>query len=402
MNTFDVPRYVARIMNTIEEAGFECFLVGGCVRDMFLRRMPSDWDITSSAPPQEIMRIFEKTVPTGLKYGTVTVLCDEGKAEVTAYRSESGYGDYRRPSEVHFAGDIKTDLSRRDFTVNAMAFNLSRGFFDPFGGRDDLKKRMIRAVGDPYSRFEEDALRILRAYRFAAQLDFEVESHTLEAARDRAELVAKISGERIKSELDRILMSGNPHWSLALARTGALDFLGSNSSEKPCTLNECERLALVPAVPAARFAAFFYLLGTFDPHAAMVKLRFDTRTKDSTQRFLCELEQGFSNGSVQIKKRLSVGFAPEQYEIYLNLRAALTGCDVTDTIADLHKIVTNGEPYSLRMLAVNGSDIMQLGVAPGPSCGRILSVLLDKVIDNPSLNDKKTLLCLAKQVLHVH
>jgi tRNA nucleotidyltransferase (CCA-adding enzyme) len=402
MSTYKAPRYITRIMDTIEVAGFEAYLVGGCVRDMLLGRSPSDWDIASSAPPQEIMRIFKSTVPTGLKYGTVTVLCGEGRAEVTSYRSESGYRDFRRPSEVRFAGDIKTDLSRRDFTVNAMAFNPSHGLFDPFDGRGDIERRMIRAVGAPAARFEEDALRILRAYRFAAQIGFEIESGTLKAAGDNAGLVAKISGERIKCELDRILMSGRPQWAFALAQTGALGFLGLNRGEIPITLTGCGGLALAPAVSAARWAAFLYIVRIFDPRAFMEKLRFDTLTKEGALCLLRELEQEPVNDAVQIKKRLSAGFTPEQYEVYLNLRAALLDCDVAGAIAVLHRITAQGEPYSLRMLAVNGGDIMSLGVPPGPMCGRMLAALLDKVIGDPSLNDRKTLICLAKQAWHVH
>jgi tRNA nucleotidyltransferase (CCA-adding enzyme) len=397
MPPFNVPRHAAQIIAAIEAVGFEAYLVGGCVRDTLLGRAPSDWDIASSAPPQEIMRIFKKTVPTGLKFGTVTVICDGGNAEVTTFRSEAGYTDFRRPSEIRFCGDIKTDLSRRDFTVNAMAYHPARGLLDPFSGRKDLENRIVRAVGNPSLRFEEDALRILRAFRFAAQLGFEVEAETGKAARDKACLVSNISGERIKSELDRIFMSERPEMSLALASTGALSYLGL---EKIADEKNCFRF--LPLGLPERWTAFFYFYRPCNAKAIMGKLHFDVQTRENVLRLLFELERDLPAGAIEIKKRLSSGFTPDQYKMYLELRSALTGCDVSDTIHTLFDIEKHGEPYSLKMLEINGGDIINLGVKPGPMLGNILEMLLDAVINAPSLNDKMSLIDLAKQYLRVN
>jgi tRNA nucleotidyltransferase (CCA-adding enzyme) len=399
MNKFEIPDFISHIIENIEAHGFEAYLVGGCVRDMMRSCPPSDWDIASSAPPHEIMRIFEKTVPTGIKYGTVTVFCCGGKAEVTVFRSESGYDDFRRPSQVSFGGSIKTDLSRRDFTVNAMAYSISRGLIDPFCGSADLKKHIIRAVGNPEARFEEDALRILRAFRFAASLGFEIEPKTLAAAKNKAFLVSKISGERIKAELDKLLMSKNPQKILPLLKTGALAFVGLNPENSKETY---DRLARVPALKAARWAALFYLIHVKNPNLVMQKLHFNRNTQNSAARFFAELDRPLASGTAQIKKRLRAGFSPAQYGVFLKLYSAVKGCDTSEILTELEKIVENNEPYCLKMLAINGGDLLRLGASSGPICGDVLNSLLDKVIENPSLNDRKILLSLAKQAFQVH
>ena len=205
-----IPAGAAKILHTLEDAGFEAFVVGGCVRDSLLGREPHDWDITTSAGPQEVKALFPRTIDTGLKHGTVTVLMGREPYEVTTYRIDGDYLDGRHPSEVTFTSSLREDLQRRDFTINAMAYSESRGLQDCFDGVSDLENGRIRAVGDPMKRFGEDALRIMRAVRFAAQLGYEIEEETVQAMKALAPTLSKVSAERIAAELEKLLVSPHP------------------------------------------------------------------------------------------------------------------------------------------------------------------------------------------------
>lgn len=392
MNRFKIPQFVREIIGSLETAGFEAYLVGGCVRDKILLRTANDWDIATSAEPAEIMHVFEKTVPTGLKFGTVTVLCGGGKAEVTTFRRDAKYLDFRRPSSVDFCGHIQDDLSRRDFTINAMAFNPRRGFFDPFNGQSDLKAGLIRAVGDPNKRFQEDALRILRAFRFAAQLDFKIEQKTLEAAAKNAGLVKEVSAERIRTELDKILLSGCPSKISGLVNSGTLDFLGLKNSDKP------ELISKTPNVPAVRWTAFLYLFApSKNYNEIMNSLKFDNKTKSYTSWLLNELRFEPPTDKIAVKKRLACGANPAMYENYLKLLDAVKGIDTKNALDLLREIVNSKEPYNIKMLDISGNDIVS-NVCKGPECGKILKGLLEKVIENPDLNHKDTLLSNAIEI----
>ncbi|MCR5822885.1 MAG: CCA tRNA nucleotidyltransferase [Lachnospiraceae bacterium] len=206
----ELPEDVKNIIGTLTEAGFEAYAVGGCVRDALIGRTPMDWDITSSAKPEDVKKLFKRTVDTGIQHGTVTVMIDKTGYEVTTYRIDGEYDDCRHPKEVTFTTKLSEDLLRRDFTINAMAYNETEGLVDLFGGREDLERGVIRCVGEASERFDEDALRILRAFRFAAQLGFEIEGETLKAAAERAENLKKVSAERIRVELNKILLSKGP------------------------------------------------------------------------------------------------------------------------------------------------------------------------------------------------
>ena len=200
-----LPKHIEKICTSLEEKGFAAYAVGGCVRDILLGQVPSDYDVTTSALPEEIKAIFSHSVDTGIAHGTVTVVLPEGNVEVTTFRTDGTYKDSRHPDGVTFVSEIEADLQRRDFTVNAMAYSPKRGFCDPFGGRADLDNKILRAVGDPTSRFSEDALRILRLYRFAAQLSFSMEEETEKAARKLSHSLGAISRERIFAELSKLL-----------------------------------------------------------------------------------------------------------------------------------------------------------------------------------------------------
>ena len=216
----NIPSGAEIILNTLEQHGYEAYVVGGCVRDSILGRCPDDWDITTSASPEQVKALFRRTVDTGLQHGTVTVLIEKEGFEVTTYRVDGDYEDGRHPKEVRFTSNLKEDLKRRDFTINAMAYHPERGLVDLFGGVNDMEKKVIRCVGDPMERFQEDALRILRAVRFSAQLGFTIEASTKEAIGALAPNLKLVSAERIQVELVKLLVSPNPDYLRAAYETG--------------------------------------------------------------------------------------------------------------------------------------------------------------------------------------
>ena len=251
-----LPGPVIQCCAVLRQAGYAAHPVGGCVRDLLLGRVPGDWDVCTSAHPERVRALFDHTVPTGIRHGTVTVVLEGVAIEVTTFRREHGYGDSRHPDAVTFDADLKADLSRRDFTVNAMALGEAGEILDPFGGRADLEHKLIRAVGDPWSRFSEDALRILRGVRFAAQLGFALEARTAAAMEKCAPLADRVSAERITVELEKVLLSPRPEWMEEFARLGVLDRFAP--LPKDC---DWASLAQVPMEKKARWRAFCALTG---------------------------------------------------------------------------------------------------------------------------------------------
>lgn len=251
-----IPESVKSCCLRLREAGHAAHPVGGCVRDLLLGRTPGDWDVTTSAMPEQVQGLFPHTIPTGIRHGTVTVVIDGINIEVTTFRRESGYGDARHPDRVTFDTDLNGDLARRDFTVNAMALGADEEVIDPYGGREDLAQGIIRAVGDPMTRFSEDALRILRGVRFAAQLGFAIEPETAAAMKACAPLVDQVSAERIKTEVEKILISPRPQWVGELVGLGVLNRF--HTDWQPC---EWDALAEVPATPVGRWKAFCSMSG---------------------------------------------------------------------------------------------------------------------------------------------
>lgn len=250
------PVHVVRCLERLWDSGFQAYPVGGCVRDTLLGRVPGDWDVAASSRPEETMALFEKTVPTGLAHGTVTVVLEGGKVEVTTFRREGGYADGRHPDRVVFDVSLEDDLARRDFTVNAMAFGRRGEVIDPFGGRADLERGLLRAVGEPESRFGEDALRILRAARFAAQLGFEIEPATAAAMETRKEGLAKVSAERITAELEKTLLSPHPRWVGEFFRLGAMGRFGWETRQA-----DWRSLDGLPALEEVRWPALCAMTG---------------------------------------------------------------------------------------------------------------------------------------------
>jgi len=256
VSTVKPPKYVISIQKRLESRGFPAYLVGGCVRDIIMGRRPNDWDLCTAALPEEVTAIFPRSRPTGIKHGTVTVIEHGSSAEVTTFRSDGEYKDHRRPENVRFIADLKGDLERRDFTVNALALPLSGEIFDPFGGRGDIEKRLLRCVGEPDTRFNEDALRMFRAFRFSAVLGFEIEPLTLAAIRRNAALSSTLAKERVRAEIEKILLSESPQVISELIVFGLLSDIIAASPAIP-NLSLLKRL---PKNRALRWAGLCALL----------------------------------------------------------------------------------------------------------------------------------------------
>lgn len=366
------PKYVLNILCALDSAGHRAVLAGGCVRDSLLGRRPSDWDIASSASPEEVLALFPRCVPTGIKHGTVTVLSGGGSVEVTTFRAEGGYSDHRRPDSVSFGCPLEADLARRDLTVNAMAMDAAGEITDPFGGRDDLRRRLLRCVGEPERRFDEDALRMLRTVRFSAQLGFEIEPRTLEAIRALAHLASGLSAERVRDELLKTLRSPAPGlvWQLVdLGLLGACLAPGDASAPR-------EALDVLPIY--ARLAHFCrdlelggYIMST---DRFLAALRFDGETLRRTASAVEVLKSGSRDW-----KRLLRGHGV----------AAVLAAHPKNRA--LRAVLRSGECWELSSLAIGGRELAALGYS-GPELGRELRRLLDHVIDYPADN-RADILC---------
>lgn len=366
------PKYVLNILCALDSAGHRAVLAGGCVRDNLLGRRPSDWDIASSASPEEVLALFPRCVPTGIKHGTVTVLSGGGSVEVTAFRAEGGYSDHRRPDSVSFGCPLEADLARRDLTVNAMAMDAAGEITDPFGGRDDLRRRLLRCVGEPERRFDEDALRMLRTVRFSAQLGFGIEPRTLEAIRALAHLASGLSAERVRDELLKTLRSPAPGlvWQLV-----DLGLLGACLAPGDATAPR-EALDVLPIY--ARLAHFCrglelggYIMST---DRFLAALRFDGETLRRTASAVEVLKSGSRDW-----KRLLRGHG----------EAAVLAAHPKNRA--LRAVLRSGECWELSSLAIGGRELAALGYS-GPELGRELRRLLDHVIDCPADN-RADILC---------
>ncbi len=441
---FNIPEKVSFIINRFYENGFEAFLVGGCIRDFLLGNEPKDYDIATSATPEETISLFEKTIPTGLQHGTVTVLIEGENFEVTTYRIESEYKDNRHPEQVIFVKNIKEDLSRRDLTINAFAYNEKEGLLDFFNGMDDLNNRIIRCVGDSNLRFNEDALRMLRAIRFSAQLNFKIEENTLFNIEKNKDLIKNISAERIRDELCKILISDNSRLGLGLLlNTGLLlnivpEFKESigfnqynynhNEDVFNHTLSVVEK---TPKVLNVRLAAFFHDIGkpatfTIDDknvghfyghnikseeitRIILNRLRFDNkRIKEVTTLVRERLNTLDDPKPSNVKRLINRVSVDSIYNLYALQKAdILSLTDPSVAIYKLEKmifltaeILNSRQPLSIKDLNITGKDlILDLKVKPGKEIGEILSYLLNLVLDDETLNKKEILLPKATEFL---
>lgn len=371
------PNYVEFILKTLTDAGFQAVLVGGCVRDAVMSRRPGDWDMGTSAAPEQVTALFPRTVPTGIAHGTVTVMCGKRGCEVTSFRADGGYDDGRHPRSVRFTGSLEEDLRRRDFTMNAMAMGIDGHITDLFGGREDIARRLIRCVGDAETRFGEDALRIFRAYRFSAQLGFEIEETTLAAARKCAPLCAALSAERVRDELKKTLYSPRPQLIGDMLRDGLLCGRVTGSGDAP----ELSRLASLP-----RYARLAHLC------AALEKAGFIAAGED----FLTALR--FDKNTVLTASRASyiIRTGSRDYKRLLRDYGEAAALAAYPRSAALRGVLRSGECYSLAQLAVSGEDMRALGYR-GRDIGAALSCLLEHVIDCPEDNRKEILCKLAQR-----
>lgn len=377
----DNSYYAEKIIETLEDHGYKAFIVGGAVRDMILGNTPNDYDIATSASPQEVADIFDHVVDTGARYGTVTVIMDDFKCEVTRFRTESDYQDSRHPLYIMPAESIEEDLSRRDFTINAMAYNKNTGIVDPCGGYDDLHDGVIRAVGNPKKRFLEDALRILRAYRFASKMGFRIDDMTLDAIHSAANQLQNISTERIAGELLQTLSGEEPSVLVDLIKCGGLDFL-SLKADNLKLLDRCENNIIV------RFVAF-----------AMIC----SRRSEELARELCLSNQfcsdcGFCERVVReeeltpvIIKRYLRDSSFELMRVALCARRDILDTDITADLNTLEAIRHNNEPYEIRQLDISGNDIAGMGFS-GREIGEKLNALLENVLLYPENNKREKLL----------
>lgn len=390
MIKINVPEEIKEIVSSLENAGHEAYLVGGCVRDSLLGCEPADWDITTSAHPEETMAIFaSRAIPTGLKYGTVSVKTSNGYVEVTTYRTDGDYTDNRRPATVGYADTLEEDLSRRDFTINAMAYSISGEIIDPFGGQRDLYRRLIRCVGVARERFEEDALRMFRCLRFAARLGFAIHPDTFSAIYEKAHLAAFLSAERINDELVKLLSCRGSYLLSSVFESGLMSSFGIGEPKL-----DFQSIDSLPTGGFLRLADMCYILEKSGVTAAkgfLEDLRFDNLSIKKCSAVCRLLSLGLPNDDIGWKTLLS----RSGRELCLAAAQIARVEDGYVCIDSLHDVLASGECWSVHQLAVNGHALSVLGFS-GKKLGDELENLLHHVILHPDDNDPDTLLRLAQ------
>ncbi|MDT8718834.1 CCA tRNA nucleotidyltransferase [Clostridium sp. 19966] len=438
----NLPQEVNFIIEELNKSGFEAFAVGGCVRDSIIGRVPSDWDITTSALPENIISIFPHTVPTGLQHGTVTVIINKNNYEVTTYRIDGKYTDNRHPDEVLFTKNLSEDLSRRDFTINALAYNNEAGLVDLFNGQDCLKNKMVKTVGDANDRFNEDALRMIRAIRFACQLDFSIDKETFEAIFKNHKLIENVSIERIRDEFSKILVSNNPDAGIENLRiTGllkyflpeAIDMVGFDQKnphhDKDIYTHTLQVIKNAEPVLITRLAALFHDIGkpasfTMDEkgighfyghensgaeicETVLKRMKFD----NYTIKTVCLLVSNHMTMFYKLKesgvKKLINKMGKENMGTLFNLQTAdikssappfnFSPIDYLRNTTD--EVLKKALPICLKDLKINGADLIRLGFKPGKELGDALNAILDMVLEKPDLNDKAKLIEIATKLL---
>lgn len=431
-----LPKQVNTIIGTLQQHGYEAYAVGGCVRDSILGRSPEDWDITTSAMPEETKSLFAKTFDTGIEHGTVTVLLDGEGFEVTTYRIDGKYEDNRHPKEVTFTRSLREDLLRRDFTINAMAYNEKDGLVDIFGGIEDLRRGIIRCVGDAGARFSEDALRILRGVRFAAQLGFEIEEETKRGMRELAPTLQNISAERIQVELVKMLVSDRPDLLRTAYELGVttqflpeFDALMVTDQETPHHMynvgeHTLHALLHVRADKILRLTMLLHDMGKpafktidetgrahFKKHAigseaitkeVLKRLKFDNDTLHKVSRLVYYHDYRMPATAKNVRRAMNK-IGEDIFPYYMEVRRAdvlaqsmymregkMQNLDEIEKIYE--KVVAAGQCVSLKELAVNGQDLIEAGMKPGKEIGEKLQELLQVVIEDPELNTREELL----------
>ena len=401
--SFPLDPGAAALLTRLHAAGHAAYAVGGCVRDSLLGQTPHDWDLCTSATPEQVLELFGKAhcIPTGLQHGTVTVKHGGELYEITTFRTEGAYSDGRHPDHVAFVPDVKEDLARRDFTINAMAYNAEEGLIDPFGGQSDLAAGIVRAVGEPQRRFEEDALRILRLYRFAARFGFAIDPATGQAARALCRHLDCVSEERIAEELSRLLAAPAPGAYLE-AEVLAVIFPELDAAELP----ESRRIldALEPGMEhvPVRLAALLCPLGEAGARAALKRLKCSNALTGTVATLVREAAAGMPGAALTLTARrflsrydlatitdltaLCSARHPEQAEAFAALQQ------------EAARLVETNACCRINQLAVNGRDLMDAGIRPGPGLRRVLDALLEQVLTGQLPNEKAALLAAAAQI----
>lgn len=404
MREIRIPKEVKRLMEKLQEHGFEAYAVGGCVRDSLLGREPEDWDITTSATPREVKSIFRRTIDTGIAHGTVTVMVNDRGYEVTTYRMDGAYEDGRHPASVEFTASILEDLKRRDFTINAMAISSRAKLLDAFGGVADLERKMIRCVGSPHERFTEDALRILRALRFSAQLNFTIEEDTRAAVTAIGPNLLKVSRERIAAELTKLLLSECPEKMSLIYETGIAPYICPSFSVSAAWREE-ELMGLRRLLPVkyVRWAGFLRRVQGSLAAVILRELKMDCETMNRVRILVSNWKTEIPADKPAIR-RLMHGVSRELFGDLLQLQEAFAhelGKAYGERVLEVKKltgqILASGDPVTRKDLAVTGRDLMDAGMKPGPELGRLLDRLMELVMEKPECNTREFLLSVIKE-----
>ncbi len=398
----DIPEDVENIIKELENAGYEAYIVGGCVRDSIMGINPKDWDITTSALPQDIKRVFKRTIDTGIKHGTVSVLVNKSTYEITTYRIDGEYGDGRHPNSVEFSTSLEEDLKRRDFTINAMAYSHKDGLIDLFGGIRDIKAKRINCVGKAMERFGEDALRMLRAIRFAAVLGFSIEENTFAAIGTLADKLRLVSKERVFIELDKTVCSKNAYYIKEVYNSGLYKYISQNFNA--VKENSYLDMLYIKGIESKRHIAWTVFMKDIDASLAkaiLKELKVDRDTFTKVFVLTSYVKVKLPDNEISIRKLLSkIGY--ERFRDLIHIKRLLLerleeSEEVLKAIEEkLDYIQMQGQAISIAMLDIKGDDLMKLGIKKGPVIGKILDELLLSVLERPELNSKEVLLNMVK------
>lgn len=397
MVRIELPKDVRHIINVLMENGYEAYAVGGCVRDSILGRTPGDWDITTSALPMQVKALFRRTIDTGIQHGTVTVMLGKNGYEVTTYRIDGKYEDSRHPKSVEFTSNLVEDLKRRDFTINAMAYNDEHGIVDVFDGMGDLKRKIIRCVGKAHDRFDEDALRILRAVRFSAQLGFDIEDDTAKAAKELAPTLVKISRERIHTELNKLLLSGNPDYFSVVYDLGVMKIIIPELEN--IDAHKLDRIQhfikKTRAVLPERYAALLSCVDADTAGRILKGLKLDNATISMAAKLVKYYNMNPVVSEAAVRHYINEVGENDALRI-IDFNISICGSELNKGYTDMKKICVmvkeRGDCTELRNLKISGRDLMEAGFPAGKQLGEILQKLLCEVLDNPKFNEYNYLL----------
>lgn len=398
-----IPKEVHNIISQINNCGFEAYMVGGCVRDILMGKSPCDWDIATSATPDEIQNIFNQltVIPTGIKHGTVTVILNKTPFEITTFRIDGDYSDSRHPEKVTFSKDITEDLKRRDFTINAIAYHPEIGIVDPYGGQADIKSRIIRAVGDPAQRFSEDALRIMRALRFSAVLGFEIEHKTSNALAELSHLLENIASERITSELNKILCSAAPSTVIEKYFSVISQRLFGNSPSRTFEPSSFQHINRVSNKLSLRIAAFLFgAAQVFDTDISVLaktffsRLKYDNKTRHHVQTLLANFDHKTAPDRISIRRiirDIGADSLADIFELQISLQLNyIPELNMSKDIFDA--ILRDKDCCRLQSLDIDGNDLASEFNLKGADIGKALDLLLDAVIEDKCRNTRSSLI----------